>query len=159
VRLRGSVGRSISLGTKQVRDEEIEGHVRAIATELRIEGPWFAQFKRNAEGRPVLLEINARGGGSTGLTRLGGVNLPLLTVFVYHGVPVRVPRPRAGLTVVRRLRNLVEGVSVDAVIWDLDDTLIARIGGPTRTAWRLCTTCGTAVCVSSCSRETATSRS
>jgi len=126
VRLRGSVGRSISLGTKQVRDEEIEGHVRAIATELRIEGPWFAQFKRNAEGRPVLLEINARGGGSTGLTRLGGVNLPLLTVFVYHGVPVRVPRPRAGLTVVRRLRNLVEGVSVDAVIWDLDDTLIRK---------------------------------
>ena len=130
VRLRGSVGRSISLGTKQVRDEEIEGNVRAIAKELRIEGPWFAQFKRNVEGRPVLLEINARGGGSTGLTRLGGVNIPLLSVFIYHRIPVEVPRPRTGMTVVRRLRNLVDGVAPDVVIWDLDDTLIRKDGKP-----------------------------
>lgn len=130
VRLRGSVGRSISLGTKGVRETEIEGLVLAIAGELRIEGPWFAQFKRDARGRAVLLEVNARGGGSAGLARFAGVNIPLLSVFLFQGCPVEIPRTREGVVMVRYLRNLAEGPFPECVLWDLDDTLIRKDGKP-----------------------------
>ena len=73
------------LDSQSLEDEDMTTNVEAIAAELRIEGPWFAQFKRDRQGRPVLIEVNARIGGGSGLNRFGGVNLPLAGGQAVHG--------------------------------------------------------------------------
>ncbi|GBC78110.1 hypothetical protein HRbin08_01596 [bacterium HR08] len=130
VRLRGRIGRNIALGTKGVLMTEVEEAVRRIAEEIRIEGPWFAQFKMNREGRPVLMEINCRVAGSMTLTRLSGVNIPLLSVFLFMGYEVEIPRPIPKVLLNRCLRNCCEVESFQWVVWDLDDTLIRKDGKP-----------------------------
>ncbi len=129
-RLRGLVGRGISLGTRAAPEAGLSDAAEAIADELRITGPWFAQFKRAADGTPKLLEVNARVAGSMAYTRLSGVNIPLMVVFMYAGHQVRVP-PLDGTGVMNRtLANLVEQESFDSVVWDFDDTLIRKDGKP-----------------------------
>lgn len=130
VRVRGHIGRGIALGTESVTHPEIVGYVHSIASRLKIRGPWFVQFKEDAYGRPRVLEVNARVGGSMVLTRLAGVNIPLISVFMFAGWPVRVPRRLEGSRVIRHLRSLGEVSDFDWVVWDLDDTIVRADGRP-----------------------------
>jgi len=130
VRVRGKIGRGIALGTKPVDEPAIQACVERIAENLRIEGTWFAQFKKNNDGEPVLMEINARVAGSMTLTRLCGVNIPLIAVFLYTGHEIRIPRPREEVLMNRSLRNLTEEPAFDWVIWDWDDTILRKDGKP-----------------------------
>jgi len=127
-RLRGKIGRSIALGTKTVPGLRWEKLMAKIARNLVIEGPWFAQFKLDREGKPKLLEINCRIGGSSTLTRLAGVNIPLVTLFIFAGYPVSLPRRQMPLLVNRALENYCEVPAYRAVIWDLMDTLVRKDG-------------------------------
>lgn len=124
VRRRVSVGRGIALASELVADEQIEGLVAVIAERLKLAGPWFAQFKRRADGTPVLMEVNARVGGSMGLTRLGGVNIPQLAVWSFAGYEVRAPRRLDGVRAVRSLTTVGELDGFELIVWDLDDTLL-----------------------------------
>ncbi len=126
-RLRGRTGMGIALSSRH-SGAALEEHCLNIAKALRIEGPWFAQFKENLNGQPTLLEVNTRIAGSSGFTRLSGANLPLISVFMYLGHPVRAPRIKSGLLVNRCLYSQVEGVAFDWVVWDLDDTLVRKDG-------------------------------
>jgi len=130
VRVRANIGRGVALGTRPVDEPAVAEQVEAIARALRIEGPWFAQFKKNAAGEPVLLEVNARIGGSMTLTRLGGVNIPLIAAFLYGGDCVRVPRMCRDVVLNRCLRNFCDCAPFDWVVWDLDDTLLRKDGKP-----------------------------
>ena len=128
VRVRSSVARGIAVGTQAVERPELSGHVAAIAEELGLTGPWFAQFKAASDGTAKLLEVNARVSGSMTLTRLSGVNIPLLSVFLFMGYEVAVPRVQPGVRINRLLRTLGEVDDFDWVIWDLDDTLVRKDG-------------------------------
>ncbi|MCC6699469.1 MAG: ATP-grasp domain-containing protein [Candidatus Hydrogenedentes bacterium] len=128
-RVRGRIGQGIALGTEPVDDARVHENIARIAEALKIEGPWFAQFKENDRGEPVLLEINARIGGSSTLTRMCGVNIPLISVFMFSGHEVRIPRPQPVL-LNRCMRNLVDTPPFDWVIWDWDDTLVRKDGKP-----------------------------
>ena len=130
IRVRGKIGRGIALGTKPVHEPGIQACIERIAETLRIEGPWFAQFKKNAGGDPVLMEINARVAGSMTLTRLCGINIPLIAVFLYTGHEVRIPQPREEVLLNRSLRNVTEEPAFDWVIWDWDDTILRKDGKP-----------------------------
>jgi len=130
VRQRAVLGQGVAIGTIGHADHELEGYCRRIADALRIEGPWFAQFRADAAGVYKLLEINARIGGSTGHTRLTGVNLPLMALFAFSGDTVRVPALRTGERLSRSLSFYAESPEFDAVLWDLDDTLIRKDGKP-----------------------------
>lgn len=127
-RLRGKLGAGIALGSRDDGRAELADQCRRIAGALRIEGPWFAQFKEDGTGEPVLVEVNARIAGSSGFTRLAGANIPLMSVFMFMGNDVRVPTVKRGLTVNRSLASWCEGVSFTWVIWDLDDTLVRKDG-------------------------------
>ncbi len=127
-RLRGRIGSGIALGSRHDGRDELIAQCRAIAAALRIEGPWFAQFREDAAGVPTLVEVNTRIAGSSGFTRLSGANLPLMSVFLYLGQDVRVPPIAPGLIVNRNLANQVEGPAFSWVIWDLDDTLVRKDG-------------------------------
>lgn len=131
VRRRATVGRGgIALASVAEDHPEILAHVEAIAAAMPIAGPWFAQFKRDAAGAPRLLEVNARVGGSMGLTRLAGTNIPALAVWSFLGVDVTVPRRRSGTRVLRSLRSCGEERGYRGAIWDLDDTLFRPNGKP-----------------------------
>lgn len=130
VRRRSVVGRGIALASELVHEPVIDEHVRAIAAELKIAGPWFAQFKRDADGVARLLEVNARVGGSMGSTRLAGINIPLMAVFLFAGQRVQVPALNGVRHVVRRLTYACDMHVPHHVIWDLDDTLVDRQGRP-----------------------------
>lgn len=130
VRIRGSIKRGTAIGTRPVDEPVIRGYVEQIARTLRIEGPWFAQFKKNAQGEPVLMEINARVGGSMTMTRLCGVNIPLMSVFLFTGHEVRVPEARYNAVLNRSLRNFCESDPFYWALWDWDDTLLRKDGKP-----------------------------
>jgi hypothetical protein len=129
-RIRGQIGRGISLGTKPASDPVFDAYAAAISEELQVRGPWFAQFKRDSEGGLKLLEVNARVAGSMALTRYSGVNIPLLCVFMFMGFEIQVPRSVQDVALNRCLENLVEAATFDSVLWDLDDTLIRKDGKP-----------------------------
>ena len=129
-RIRGQISRGISLGTKREVNPIFNTYAAAISDELKIRGPWFAQFKTDQHGRLKLLEVNARVAGSMALTRYSGVNIPLMSVFLFMGFDVKVPQPVGNVTLNRCLENFVEGAPFDALIWDLDDTLIRKDGKP-----------------------------
>jgi predicted HAD superfamily phosphohydrolase YqeG len=127
-RLRGKLGAGIALGSRDDGRSDLVEACGRISGALPIEGPWFAQFKEDASGAPVLVEVNARIAGSGGFTRLSGANIPLMSVFMFMGNEVRVPQIRHGLTVNRSLASWVEGALFTWVIWDLDDTLVRKDG-------------------------------
>lgn len=102
----------------------------AINGRLRFDGAWFFQIKQDNRGQWKLLEIAARIGGTSGLTRCLGVNLPLLTLYQAMGKQVDILENRLAMQVDRAL---VSRYRVDypyqAVYVDLDDTLLSRDGG------------------------------
>jgi hypothetical protein len=107
------------LDSQGVEDDHMTAYVEAIAAELRIEGPWFAQFKRNREDHPVLLEVNGRIGGGSGLNRFAGVNLPLLAVKLFTGQSISKPIARRGVAVSRSLQFYVNTEPIDRVVWEM----------------------------------------
>lgn len=129
-RLRGQINRGIAVGTRTQAHAQIQDYIQIIAANLRIEGPWFAQFKTSASGHPTLMEINARVGGSMTATRLAGVNIPLMALFLYKGYDIRVPHYETDLVLNRCLTNYVQTDNLKCVLWDLDDTLIRKDGKP-----------------------------
>jgi ATP-grasp in the biosynthetic pathway with Ter operon len=130
VRLRGHVGRGIALGSRGVHRREILAHVAAIADAVPIEGPWFAQFKEAADGRPKLMEVNVRVAGSMALTRFSGPNIPQLAAFLFLGCSVEVPRSIGGGVINRCLRSIGAVDDFKWVVWDLEDTLLRKDGRP-----------------------------
>lgn len=115
------------LDSQSLEDRDMTEHVEAIAAELRVEGPWFAQFKRNRQGQPVLIEVNARIGGGSGLNRFGGVNLPLLAVRLFTGQPVSKPVLRRQVSVTRSLQFYVDIDPIERVVWN-GSALLRRDG-------------------------------
>lgn len=117
-RLGGSI-----LDSQRVEDATMTAYVESIASELRIEGPWFAQFKRNRDGMPVLMEANARIGGGSGLNRYCGVNIPLFAVKLFTGQTITKLRASGQVAVARCLQFLVNIEPIKLVVWDLSSFL------------------------------------
>jgi len=130
VRIRGHIGRGIALGTKTVQHERIAECVKSAAEELRIEGPWFAQFKLDEHDQPKLTEINARIAGSMTLTRMSGVNIALISAFMFTGHEVKIPCMTGDVLINRSLQTAATTAPFNCVIWDLDDTIIRKDGKP-----------------------------
>ncbi len=106
------------LDSQTLEDAYMKTNVEAIAAKLRIEGPWFAQFKCNRQDRPVLIEVNARIGGGSGLNRFGGVNLPLLAVKLFTGQPIPKRIASRQVAVTRSLQFYVNTEPIDRVVWE-----------------------------------------
>ncbi|MDG2385073.1 MAG: ATP-grasp domain-containing protein [Pirellulaceae bacterium] len=137
VRQRLNYGGGIAKAATCLEHLEIERHVQAIAERLPLAGPWFAQFREDGEGTPRLLEVNARVGGSSGVTRLAGINIPLMAVLAFSGLEIDSPRRMASTTITRRLDLNGDVDDFDWVVWDLDDTLVhaGEVVDPKMVAW------------------------
>jgi predicted ATP-grasp superfamily ATP-dependent carboligase len=90
-------GVSILRESITVADEVLDASAR-LAVAMGIEGPCEVEFRRDAAGRPLLMEINARLAGTLENALQSGVNFPLMTWQWASGQPVhRVSRYRIGV--------------------------------------------------------------
>lgn len=121
-RERRSIIKGIASSTAIVKDPRFQQMSKAINGVLNFPGTWFFQVKENAAGELVLLEVGARLAGSSSLSRLRGVNLPLLNL--YTG-PVRI-KAQDYITEISRALDVKAKIdyAFENVYVDLDDTLI-----------------------------------
>ena len=84
-RLRARVDSGVSVGGRTVRDTELSSFGRAVAEATGITYVANVQCKRDAGGRPALLEVNPRMPGTLGLTIASGVDMPRLALAALRG--------------------------------------------------------------------------
>lgn len=126
-RRRARIKNGISVNTVPMKDEngEFRELIEKINAYVRFRGAWFAQFKRNMEGKLTLLEIAARLGGSSSLFRAKGINFAQLSLFDAFDYPVSVIENDYDLEMDRALDNVYRiDVQFDEVFVDFDDCLL-----------------------------------
>lgn len=84
-------GVSILRESIEIPAEVLDTSVR-LAVAMGIEGPCEVEFRRDAAGRPLLMEINARLAGTLENAIQSGVDFPLMTWQWAAGLPVRGTR-------------------------------------------------------------------
>jgi carbamoyl-phosphate synthase large subunit len=116
-RLRARVDSGVSVGGRSVHDEELSSFGRAVAQATGVTYVANVQCKRDAAGRPALLEVNPRMPGTLGLTIASGVDMPRLALAALLGQPLPATMGFRERAVVRFLDERV-----------LDPAEIANVG-------------------------------
>jgi predicted ATP-grasp superfamily ATP-dependent carboligase len=80
-------GASVLRESMALPPDTYESAVRLIRA-IGLEGPCEVEFRRDASGRPLLMEINARVGGTIDTAMRSGVDFPLMTWQWATGQPV-----------------------------------------------------------------------
>lgn len=124
-RERKVVSNGISVFSEFTDDSRFFEAAGKINENLKLQGQWFFQMKENGSGELYLLEIAPRSGGTSGLVRAAGVNLPLLTLYDRIGIDVTIPKPNSVNSVYRSLTSKYHfWDEFDRVYIDLEDTLV-----------------------------------
>lgn len=117
-------GICVSGETKPVTPE-IQNIADTINNKLTFSGLWFFQIKKDTSGKWKLLEVAARCASTMCLTRVRGVNLPLLSVYVAQGLDITVMPNNYDIKMDRTLISRYKiDYDYDTVYFDFDDTLI-----------------------------------
>ena len=119
-RLRARVDSGVSVGGRTVRDEELSSFGRAVAQATGLTYVANVQCKRDAAGRPALLEVNPRMPGTLGLTIASGVDMPRLALAALRGQPLPATLGFRERAVVRFLdERILDPADIAAVGRDL----------------------------------------
>ena len=110
-------------------DEKISAIAEEINRRIAFRGAWFFRLKCNAAGEYRLLRVSPRIAGSMGLTRAAGINLPLLTLRLFAGLPDPPAADYAGSGVQLLMDRAFASrfrtdITYDRVYVDFDDTLV-----------------------------------
>jgi len=98
-----------------------------INKNIELCGAWFFQLKKDINGNFKLLEIGARIGGTMGLSRVKGVNFPLLTLYELEGVKTELLVNNVDIVVNKAFINRYRhNLKYSHVYLDLDDFLIVK---------------------------------
>ena len=136
-RLRLMAGVCVSGQTEAV-SPEIAEIAETLNRRLSFVGLWYFQIKKNADGNWKLLEISARCASSMCLTRVRGLNLPLLSVYAAMGYDVTAEPNAVGITMDRALISRYKiDYHYETVYFDFDDTLTVRGKVNLRAIWFL----------------------
>jgi glycosyltransferase involved in cell wall biosynthesis/predicted ATP-grasp superfamily ATP-dependent carboligase len=112
--------------------DDLRDYARRLLSAWRWHGPVMVEFKRGADGRPYLMEVNGRLWGSLQLAIDAGVDIPLAAVLVALGEPVPPMQARPGV------RTRWEIGDLDATLVRLlkrDAALDLPPGAPSRARW------------------------
>ena len=124
-RKRIKITSGIASRSQFVDDPRFADYARRIQSTLPFWGAWFFQVKASADGELKLLEVAPRIAGTSGLSRVSGVNLPLLSLYESDRVEVTIPQDVKGVVVERSLTPAYSHpFEYDALYLDFDDTLI-----------------------------------
>jgi ATP-grasp in the biosynthetic pathway with Ter operon len=126
-RRRSRILNGISVGTSNVPGDEFAEMARRINGRMVFNGAWFFQVKRSKSGVLTLLEVAPRIGGSSGLHRVLGVNLPVLSYYNQSGIPVTIHCNRFDVEMDRAWSNRYKlGIDYKRVYLDFDDCLCTQ---------------------------------
>lgn len=87
-RRRDKVDSGIAVAGRTFADPELERFGRDVATLIGTTGVVNVQVKLDRDGKPGLLEMNARSPGTMSLTQAAGVDMPLLAVRALRGIEI-----------------------------------------------------------------------
>ena len=120
-RARLKVDSGIAVTALTLHDPELEGFTRRVAARIGLRYTANIQFRRDACGTPVLLEVNARFPGTMPLTVYSGVNMPLMSLRdVLGDPPPQGPLPFRDVAVVRYWTEaFIEPAEIDALRADI----------------------------------------
>ena len=104
-RVRERVDSGVSVAGRTLHDSELEGLGAAVTAATGLTYVANVQFRRDAAGRPALLEVNPRFPGAMPLTVASGVDMPLMALDSLRGRPLP---DRAGFRDVAMVRYLDE---------------------------------------------------
>jgi len=123
-RERERIKSGISVRSKPVKDERFYRIAKIINSNLEMKGAWFFQVKEK-DGELVLMEISNRIAGTMGLYRMRGINFPLLSLYSFMGMDVKIIDNDTKVTVDRALESVYRiDLEYDRVYVDYDDCLI-----------------------------------
>jgi hypothetical protein len=126
-RERTRIRAGIAMQSRLTKHEQLSSMAAAIASKLDLHGAWFFQAKGSSDGQLKLLEVGPRVSGTMALSRVLGVNFPLLSIFEAEGYAISIQAFEADIEISRSLDNHYRYDRVySAVYIDLDDTLILR---------------------------------
>lgn len=115
-RRRDKIDSGIAVAGRTFADPAMESFGRAVAAAIGVVGVVNVQAKLDAEGRPALLEVNARFPGTMSLTQAAGIDMPLLAVRALRGHPLPASLPFREIAVVRRWTEIAVPVAEYAAI-------------------------------------------
>jgi hypothetical protein len=127
-RMRKRIQNGISVATIPVEESKISEFqeiINKINKQIVFRGAWFAQFKRNSEGKLCLLEIASRYGGSSSLFRTIGVNFAQLSLFDAFDIDIDIIKNSYPIEMDRALDNRYKiDIIYNEVFVDFDDCLL-----------------------------------
>lgn len=101
VRKRYSTQFGLTIFGEVVNEKTVAEVAEKIVTKLKLSYVVNIQIKRDAKGKPKLMEINPRIPGTILLTGLAGVNMPYLALKLVMGEKIILPKPKIGTTLIR----------------------------------------------------------
>jgi carbamoyl-phosphate synthase large subunit len=87
-RVRERVDSGVSVAGRTLHDDELQRFGAAVATATGLTYVANVQFRRDAAGRPALLEVNVRFPGTMPLTVASGIDMPLMALDSLRGKPL-----------------------------------------------------------------------
>jgi carbamoyl-phosphate synthase large subunit len=117
----------IAMSSRIIDDLVFQDYARRINEILPLQGAWFFQVKYDQHGVLKLLEVAPRIGGTSALSRVRGVNLPLLSLYESDRLPVQITPAHYSVEIDRALRNrYVHDIDYRTLYVDFDDTLVTH---------------------------------
>lgn len=127
-RMRKRIQNGISVATIPVEESiasEFSKIINIINEKIILRGAWFAQFKRNSEGKLCLLEIASRYGGSSSLFRVVGINFAQLSLYDAFDIDVDIIKNNYTVEMDRALDNRYKlDLRYNEVFVDFDDCVL-----------------------------------
>lgn len=124
-RIRSRVSNGISVNSRTVEGKEFISIAQKVNSILIFRGVWFFQMKRDRLGELTLLEIAPRVAGAMAFSRIGGVNLPLLSLYDAIGLSVVILKNTFTIELDSALQTKYKlDITFAKVYIDLDDTII-----------------------------------
>jgi carbamoyl-phosphate synthase large subunit len=117
----------VAVDARLVKNPLFRAYAQRIAKKLLLTGAWFFQVKENMAGQLVLLEIAPRISGTMALSRVRGLNFPLLSIYQTAGLHTSLLLNPYSVAINRALTNRYKtNLQYKRVYVDLDDTLIFK---------------------------------
>jgi carbamoyl-phosphate synthase large subunit len=124
-RERTKITNGIASRSRFTNDPRFLEYAHLIHSAAPFRGAWFFQLKVATTGELKLLEVAPRIAGTSGLSRVSGINLPLLSLYESNNVEVTIPKNMEGITLERALTPAYYYPGRhNALYLDYDDTLI-----------------------------------